>query len=103
MKAIKILDKYNLPDYKTHKSANTVAYNKQTQFSNSAPFVSLGSMKPSTENAIYKTNDAPKMDINNSRKPKTVTSIDEQQAVNERPDSSLNGLESRRQCNDASI
>ncbi len=69
---IRILDKYNLPDYKTHKSTNTVAYNKQTQFSNSAPFVSLGSMKPSTENAIYKINDAPKAEINNSRKPKPL-------------------------------
>ncbi len=69
---IKILDKYNVPEFKTRKNSNTVAYNKQTLFSNSAPFVSLGSMKPSSENAIYKANDAPRAEPNNSRKPKPV-------------------------------
>ena len=69
---IKILDKYNLPEYKTRKNNNAVAYNKQTLFSNSAPFVSLGSMKPSSENAVYKVGDEPKIDPTNPKKPKPI-------------------------------
>ena len=80
---IKILDKYNLPEYKTRKNVSAIAYNKQTLFSNSAPFVSLGSMKPSSENAVYKIGDEPKIEPTNTKKQKPVKSYEQPETATE--------------------